>query len=272
MNWDQYQENIGILGLQGSGKTTLAKNFLNGVPSRPRLIISPQIPLKLYGQYGNPINDLDDLKPNGAFVWTDYSFHDPQEFIDRISKKVMTFKNFLMVVDDAHEFCNKQKMPDEWKRLINSGRNRGITSIILSPAPNLLHNVLLQSCQHLISFKFALESQVEYARKNFFGDSGFLLLPQNVRPDIYQQYDQMKKHEFLYRSVNETKIKFYFEDGNFIEMDSIKDFTRKQGPEEKEEEIQENQGPEEKEEEIQENQGPEEKEEEDNKIIDDEDD
>ena len=148
-----------------------------------------------------------------------------------------------MVVDDAHEFCSKQKMPDEWKRLVNSGRNRGITSIILSPAPNLLHNVLLQSCQHLISFKFALESQVEYARKNFFGDSGFLLLPQNVRPDIYQQYDQMQKHEFLYRSVNETKIKFYFEDGNFIEMDSIKDFTRKsenQEPE-KEEEMPENQ-------------------------------
>ena len=46
----------------------------------------------------------------------------------------------------------------------------------------------------------------------------------------------MLKHEFLYRFINETKIKFYFEDGNFIEMDSINDFTRKNKDHEEDEE------------------------------------
>ena len=267
MNWNQYEENFGILGLQGSGKTTFARNLLNQIPSHPRLIISPQRPEKNYGQYGNAINDIDELKPNGAFLWTNYNYADPQEFIDLIAKKVMTFNNFLLVVDDAHEFCTKQKMPTEWKRLINSGRNRGINSIMLSTSPNLLNNVILQSCQHLISFRFALETQVDYAKKNFFGDCAYLLLQQKARPDIYRKYDQMQKHEFLYKSINETKIRFYFEDGRYLEMDSIHDFNRmseqEQEPIEEPEEIQENQGPEEKDEEpeeIQENQGPEEKE------------
>lgn len=226
MQWNDYQENITILGMQGSGKTTLAKSFLNQIPNRPRLIISPQIPLELYGQYGNPISSIDELKNNGAFVWTDYNYADLQELINKISKKIMTFKNFLLVVDDSHEFCSKQKMPNEWKRLINSGRNRGIVSIMLSPSPNLLHNVILQSSQHLISFKFVLESQVEYARKNFFGDVGFLLLPQKVRPEIYRKFDQMRPHEFLYRSINETHVKFYFENQEYIELTSIDEFTR----------------------------------------------
>lgn len=235
MNWDQYQENIVILGLQGSGKTTLAKSILATIPRRPRLIISPQRPLDHYGKYGNPVNRIKDIHPNGAWVWTDYG-HDEQTLIDKLSERIMRFSNFLVVVDDAHEFASKQKIPPRWKRLINSGRNRGITSIMISTMPNQLNNVILQSSQHLFSFPMALESQVEYSRKNFFGDMAYLLLPYAARPYAYKEYDLMRKHERLYRHVASPYVVHYAENGEGTVMRSVDDFPRKAGAEQRPEE------------------------------------
>ena len=46
-NWTVFQQNIAILGMQGSGKTTWAKKILDSVPNSPRLIVSPQILLNI---------------------------------------------------------------------------------------------------------------------------------------------------------------------------------------------------------------------------------
>ena len=221
MNWVTHQENITILGMQGSGKTTLAKNILDSIPNTPRLIISPQRPLDLYGSYGKPINTVEEITKDGAFVW---NANKPDEkLFDKICKKVMTLSNMVMLVDDAHEFCKKQKIPKEWDTLINSGRNRGITSIFISPSPNLLHNVILQSSQHLFSFRFALESQIEYARKNFFGDIGYLLLFQPARPYKYKPYPQMEKHDTLHRFVNDDYVTWTDSQHNSQKLNSIAD-------------------------------------------------
>lgn len=230
MKWITHQENILIFGLQGSGKTTLAKNFLDSIPSTPRLIISPQRPMELYGQYGNPISSVDEIKEGGAFVWI---ANKPDEnMFNRICKKVMSLKNMVMVVDDAHEFCKKQKMPKEWDTLINSGRNRGITSIFISPAPNLLHNVIIQSSQHLLSFRFAIESQIEYAKKNFFGDVAYLLLFPPARPYKYKDLPQLEKHDHIHRSVNEHFMTWTKTNGEIVTIQSIKDLTKKETVEE----------------------------------------
>ena len=206
MNWNIHEENIGILGLQGSGKTTLAKNILSAIPSTPRLIISPQNPTVLYAGYGNPINKIEDIQGGAALLWTGRL--DDNVFA-KICDTVMHYGNLVMVVDDAHEFCKKQKMPKSWATLINSGRNRGITSIFISPSPNLVHNNVLQSVHHLFSFQFVLESQIEFAKKNFFGNAAYILMPKAVRPDRFKSIEQEAgKHDYLYRSISQTEIEF----------------------------------------------------------------
>ena len=213
MNWQTHEENVAILGLQGSGKTTLAKSLLSAIPNTPRLIVSPQNPSGLYGGYGQPINDIEQIQQNAAMLWTGRT--DERTFA-AICNKVMTLSNTVMLVDDCHEQCKKQKMPREWATLINSGRNRGITSIFISPSPNLVHNNVLQSVHHLFSFRFVLESQIEYAKKNFFGDHAYILMPKATRPTRYQSIEaEAGKHDYLYRSISQTEIEFH-QDGQVI--------------------------------------------------------
>ena len=206
MKWVTHQENMSILGMQGSGKTTLAKNILYTITRTPRIIISPQQPLKLYSEFGDPISKIEDIQNGRAMLWVGKT---DEHTFSKICKKVMTLKNMVMVVDDAHEFSKKQKIPAEWSTLINSGRNRGITSIFISPSPNLLHNVILQSSQHLFSFRFVLESQIEYAKKNFFGDTANLLLFKPARPEKFQKYPEMGKHDYLHRYVEDDFVTWY---------------------------------------------------------------
>lgn len=233
MNWNVHEENVGILGLQGSGKTTLAKNILSCIPNTARLIISPQNPAGLYGNYGEPINKLEQINNNQAMLWTGST---SEEMFARICRQVMKCSNMIMVVDDCHEFCKKQKMPREWATLINSGRNRGITSIFISPSPNLVHNNVLQSVTHLYSFRFVLESQIEFAKKNFFGDYAYTLMPPQSRPSKYSHFPEIGKHDYLYRSAAETEIQIC-KDNQMLELKAL--HRRQTAPEPEPEETEE---------------------------------
>lgn len=206
IDWNVHDENITILGMQGSGKTTLARRLLDSVPSVPRLIISPQNPRKHYGQYGHPVGRMEDIRQDGFYLWTAPL---NQRIFDRITRRAMQLKNMLLVIDDAHEFATKQKMPPDWATLINSGRNRGITSIFISPAPNVLNNIIMQSSHHLVSFRFALESQIEHSRKNFFGDSGYLLMNPAARPRRYRKWPALGPHDYLYRNIADPAVYYH---------------------------------------------------------------
>ena len=196
-----YQENITILGLQGEGKTTKAHEILDQIPDVPRWIWSPQRPIDLYGEYGDPCEDIAELK-RGAYVYTgEFSLYN----FERFCRRAMEFGNMMLVFDDIHEFCGKQKIPEQFARLINSGRNRGLASIFLSPSPNLVNNVILQSSQHIFCFRFTLESQIEWVRKNFFGPDAWILLPRHLRRQEPQiaDFDVLPKHAFLYKKIGD---------------------------------------------------------------------
>ena len=233
MDWNVHDENVTILGMQGSGKTTLAKRLLDTIPAVPRLVFSPQGPLSLYGQYGQPIDTVEEIEGGRALLWTGET--DPRTFA-AICNRIMELSNIVMVVDDAHEQASKQKMPPEWGRLISSGRNRGITSIFISPAPSQMHNVLMQSSAILYSFRFALESQIEYARKNFFGEAAYLLMPAPARPPKYAPWPELPKHDYLARHVSAAAVEWHSADGEVwtVEARTLegRTLTRQESPEE----------------------------------------
>ena len=196
-NWTVYQQNIAILGMQGGGKTTHAKKILDSIPNSPRLIVSPQNPQEHYGAYAEPISKVSDIENDSAMLWTgDFS----KPTFERICQKLMaTCSNLVLVVDDVHEFCTKQKMPDHFNRLIQSGRNRGICGVYISPAPNLVHNYILQSCHHVFAFAMNLQSQIEWLEKNYFGVDAQILIPQDKRSKQPSITDDFPKYSFLYR-------------------------------------------------------------------------
>ena len=210
IQWTVYQENIAILGMQGSGKTTHAKKLLDSIFNIPRLIISPQNTMGNYGNYGMPISSISEIENGKAMLWTgDFG----KSTIERIANTIMArCSNMVIVIDDIHEYCSKQKMPDNLNRLIQSGRNRGICGIYISPSANLVNNYILQSCQHIFSFKMTLESQIEWLEKNYFGVDAQLLLPKDRRqrqPIIQSEFEVLPKFSYLYRYHTDTQNQLF---------------------------------------------------------------
>ena len=209
-----YQQNTVILGMQGSGKTTLAQDVLDVLPHVPRLIISPQKTKENYGGYGTPIDKISEIQNDTAMLWTgDFS----KPTFELICKTLMArTANIMLLVDDVHEFCEKQKMPPQFGKLILSGRNRGIFGLYLSPFPQRVHNDIL-SAPHIISFKMALRSQIDWLENNAFGNDAELLLPKSLRNERKEilldcDVDVLPKHSYMYRFDEQTENKLYIGD------------------------------------------------------------
>jgi len=206
--WKVYQQNVGILGMQGEGKTSRVKKILDKIPDVARLIWSPQLPEENYGEYGEPIDKVSDILNDSAQIWIgDFSVSTHE----RVCKTMMArCKDLAYVCDDAHEVCSKQRMPPEFSRLIQSGRNRGLCGIYITPSPNLLNNEILQSCKHIFAYRMQMENQIEWIKKNYFGHDAEILLPSDrrdanlskfsdaIRP-YAEEYDILPEYSFLYR-------------------------------------------------------------------------
>jgi len=212
-HYDPFQENVGILGMQGSGKTTLAKQILDDMPNIPRWIWSPQRPMDHYGSYGVPVGDVSKMRGDAACLWTgDFS----ATTFDRFCAAAMQWSNMVIVWDDIHEFVKKQKIPEPFARLINSGRNRGISNIFLTPSPNIVNNVVLQSCKHIFAFPMGIESQIFWLSKNYYGPDAYVLLPRPLRriePSIGNEWDVLPRYSYLYRKHTDTQNTLVIGDG-----------------------------------------------------------
>lgn len=196
--WSPFKEDIGIFGKKGEGKTTRAKMILDQVPNLARWIWSPQRPKENYRGYGEFVDNIEDLK-HGAYVYT--GLYSKENFI-KFCKKAFTMRNILIVVDDVHEYQNKQKIPYEFELIILSGRNRGISGIYMSPLPARVSNTILGNCTHIFAYKFVLLAQIEWMRDNFFGDEAWLLIPKDKRHKHYiskSDPDVIPPYSVIYR-------------------------------------------------------------------------
>lgn len=197
-----YQENILILGMQGSGKTHLARELLASEVfyEVPRVIWSPQRPTLNYGAFGRPCADMNEITGRSAQLWTgDFS---PATFEKLCGRLMASAFNTLLVIDDVHEQATKHRVKPNFARLLNSGRNRGICCLMITPYPNLVSNTILQAARHRFVFKLDVESQVEWVSRSIAGRDAWLLCPADLRkyePSQHAEVRVLPPHSFLYR-------------------------------------------------------------------------
>ena len=128
-------------------------------------------------------------------------------------------RNIVLVFDDVHEYVSKQFIPPEFETLILSGRNRGISSIFISPMPAKVHNSILAQCSHIFAYNFNLQAQIEWLRDNFFGNEAWLLLPKDLRNKYYTEpntIELLPKFSYLYRKDTDTKTQVMIPTGEAI--------------------------------------------------------
>ncbi len=204
-NWSPYKEDIGIFGKKGEGKTSRARVLLDTIPNIPRWIWSPQRPLENFQGYGTPVSNIEDLQ-HGAFIWN--GTYNKETFLKFCNKAFENMRNLVLVFDDVHEYVSKQFIPPEFETLILSGRNRGLSSIFISPMPAKVHNSILAQCSHIFAYNFNLQTQIEWLRDNFFGNEAWLLLTKDLRNKFYtdsNSIDQLPKFSYLYRKDTDSK-------------------------------------------------------------------
>ncbi len=203
--WSPFKEDIGIFGQKGGGKTTRARLVLDTIPNLPRWIWSPQRPLENYQGYGAPVTQIEELK-HGAYIFN--GVYSKENFLKFCSRAFQHMRNLVIVIDDVHEYVSKQFIPYEFETLILSGRNRGLSSIFISPMPSKVHNSILAQCSHIFAYKFTLQTQIEWIRDNFFGNEAWLLLPRDLRNKFYtdsNSIEQLPKFSYLYRKDTDSK-------------------------------------------------------------------
>lgn len=202
--YSPFKEDVGIFGKKGEGKTTRAKMILDVIPNIPRWIWSPQRPNELYQGYGEPIEKIEDLKYGACLYIGTYN----RENFNKFCKRAMEFQNLILVIDDVHEYISKQFIPPEVETLILSGRNRGISTIYISPFPQKVHNSILGNCTHIFAYRFVLQIHIEWLKENFFGDEAWLLVPKDKRNKFYKEVNDpnvIPAYSFLYRKDTDAR-------------------------------------------------------------------
>lgn len=202
-----YKENIFVTGMTGTGKTERVRRILQQLGQIPYWIWAPQDTVKNYGAYGYQCNEISRLSYAQCVYTGEYN---PETFIKFIKKAFYEIgtqqKNIVLIIDDVHEVTRKQQTIIELNNLVLSGRNRGISSIFISPRPQSVPNFILANVSHIFAYRMKLQKDIEWMRDNYFGNEAWLLLTKDLRRQNYiseNDMDMIPDYGFLYRKVTD---------------------------------------------------------------------
>jgi len=202
------KEDIFITGKKGEGKTVREKLILDKIQHLPYWIWCPENPIEKFGNYAHVVRRIEDMK-YGQYVYAGADFS-MKAFI-KFCQRVLQMQNMVIVWDDIHKYVKKQSAPDEFKDIILSKRNQGISSIYSTTTPKSITNEILGNCTHVFAYKFQLESDAEWLAKNFFGPEAWLLVAKDRRKkgffDSPDDITILPPYGYIYRRDDELETK-----------------------------------------------------------------
>ncbi len=210
INYSPYRQDIFITGMKGSGKTTKCKTILVSINHLRKIIWSPQKPTEHYDGFGRVVYDfkeMNDTFTGGLLYNGDFSV---DNFVKFLEHTFHNCHNVVLVLDDLHEYVHKHSVLQALSNVIQSGRNRGISNIMLATTPASIPNWILGNVTHAFAFEFHLEGQIEWCQKNFFGLEAWLLTSKDKRIKFFNGENDpeiLPKYSYIYRNVEEPKTR-----------------------------------------------------------------
>lgn len=192
--------NIFITGMTGTGKSTFAQKLLQSVKF-PVYAFSNKLEdyymlrenfrkdfKLLHVQEGNIVKSLpeENLFFNFEFITLDGRI----KFMDSFAVKLMTKRNAVIYLDEAHEFLsNLGRHSKMLESAIAGGRAKGLHFIIISQRPQNILKSVLNNCKWIVAFKLgepkSIEAVVRHMQKITMDDVKHLDL---YRAYIYNAY------------------------------------------------------------------------------------
>lgn len=204
-----FDQDIVIVGQKSSGKSYLANTLmksLNGISvwvydfnaqfSSSRAMVF------------HDLNELLEVYDSASRLGTGRGhyilqpFENSEETFRRFNSEAFKRGNLVLIQDEIHSFCTKQKIIKEFNNNILSGRPRGISMVSISSRPASCPNNVLSNSRHVFAFALNLESDLKFL-ESYLGHDVWILMPPDKRKRLKEE-PALEPHTFYYRDMNEN--------------------------------------------------------------------
>lgn len=185
-----------VFGIRGSGKSYLAKQINKEWPRT--IIIDPMDdfpgePGNIFYDFNKFADRLADLKNKNEQKFRlifrfkpTTSVEEQHAIFEQICCLAYHFGNLQLVVDEIHDFHSPHYLPPYLKKIIFTGRHRGVSYLGISQRPARVHKDLVSQCPHVFIGLVFETNDVNYFR-GFLGDKAELTKTLPERNFVYFQ-------------------------------------------------------------------------------------
>jgi len=165
-----------IVGKAGSGKSTLAKEIVRRMEGRYRqlVIVNRKREFAEFAEKGFTVGETGDPEP-ALKRYTRVHFHvtgyDPRPFLDALGQAIMRREGILLMVDEAHQFFERGRVPKGLFEVLTGGREYGHNAIfvtqMLKGAVGGIDPGVRRQATHLVAFRLTEPGEVAALAEQF---------------------------------------------------------------------------------------------------------
>lgn len=160
-DWNAYKENCIIVGAAQGGKTNLGKVLTKFLEMSGFNIIVRDVHRRFTNLDPSKVKThIFNLTGMGFEIYQPINDSD-QDFIDFVAF-CSTKNNLVMVIDELHNYCKKQKAPKELDWFCRNCNNRSMGYIMIFQAPAEVPNYVLRNANHRFCFALDVPTDIDY--------------------------------------------------------------------------------------------------------------
>lgn len=195
-DYSPFQHDTVIVGTKGNGKTRRSKKICLTIPNLAVWIW--QYSIKTYDGFFPKVTKVEDLK-YGQYVLD--SPDKSKENLGRFLYKAFQQKNLLIIIDELHQYTNKNEIWMPLYQYVMSGRNRHLTGIYISTSPKAIPNYILGNARHVFAYQMNSALDLDWLH-DYIGPEAWLLVTKDRRSQFYmgaEHIGSLPEYSFVYR-------------------------------------------------------------------------
>jgi len=165
-----------IVGKTGSGKSTLAKAIVRRMEGRYQklVVVNRKREFAEFVEKGFTVGEAGDPEP-ALRRYDRVHFHvtgyDPRPFLDALGQAILRRRDVLLVVDEAHPFFERGRVPKGLFEVLTGGREAGHNAIfvtqMLKGAVGGIDPGIRRQASHLVTFHLTEPEEVRALSEQF---------------------------------------------------------------------------------------------------------
>ena len=165
-----------IVGKTGSGKSTLAKAIVRRMQGRYQklVVVNRKREFAEFTERGFTVGEAGDPEPvlrRYDRVHFHVTGYDPRPFLDALGQAILRRRDVLLVVDEAHQFFERGRVPKGLFEVLTGGREAGHNAIfvtqMLKGAVGGIDPGVRRQASHLVSFRLTEPEEVRALTEQF---------------------------------------------------------------------------------------------------------